>query len=86
MEPGTLRGRDLDRRAFLTVALGVAATSSVVGSAAQSPQVSPVPTPRDWSRQDPLQYPDPDIVALDDRFNRYIVRNTAGQEPVQAFR
>jgi gluconolactonase len=42
----------------------------------QKPQISPVPTPRDWSRQDPLQYPDPDIVALDPRFRRYIVNNT----------
>ena len=36
----------------------------------------PTPTPRDWSGQEPLQYPDPDIVALDNRFRRYIVGNT----------
>src|SRR5207253_8548200 len=34
------------------------------------------PTPRDWSRSDPVQYPDPDVVALDNRFRRYIVGNT----------
>jgi gluconolactonase len=67
----------LDRRAFLTAVLGTAATAR---SAAQTPPaqapISPVPTPRDWSRQDPLQYPDPDVVALDPRFRRYIVGNT----------
>ena len=42
----------------------------------QTSQVSPVPAPRDWSGAAPLAYPDPDIVALDPSFNRYIVRNT----------
>ena len=32
--------------------------------------------PRDWSGQQPLAYPDPDIVALDPRFRRYMVTNT----------
>jgi len=66
-----------DRRAFLTAALGAAAS---VRGAAQVPapqQISPVPTPRDWSRLEPVPYPDPDIVALDPRFRRYIVFNTA---------
>ena len=44
---------------------------------AQSSQVSPVPTPRDWSRLDPIGYPDPDIIALTPAFNRYIIRNTS---------
>jgi gluconolactonase len=67
----------LDRRSFLAGAFGgVVVASTAVHVAAQPQQVSPVPTPRDWSRQDPLQYPDPDIVALDDRFRRYIVGNT----------
>ncbi len=38
--------------------------------------ISPVPAPRDWSRPEPVQYPDPDIIALDPRFRRYIVGNT----------
>ena len=38
--------------------------------------MSPVPTPRDWVTNAPLQYPDPDIIALDNRFRRYIVGNT----------
>jgi len=67
----------LDRRAFLAAALGgLTAASAAAQAPAQQPQVSPVPTPRDWSRRDPLQYPDPDIVALDNRFRRYIVGNT----------
>ena len=55
----------MNRRSFLTAAAG--------GFAAQ---VSSTPSQRDFSRQDPIQYPDPDIVALDNRFRRYIVGNT----------
>jgi gluconolactonase len=62
----------MNRRAFFGAAAGVAVASN---SWAQASQVSPVPTPRTWNG-DPLQYPDPDIVALDPRFNRYMVRNT----------
>ena len=51
-----------DRRTFLAAAAG--------GIAAQ---VSSTPSQRDFSRQDPIQYPDPDVVALDNRFRRYIV-------------
>jgi gluconolactonase len=65
------------RRAFLTAAFGAAALARP-GSAQTPapPQVSPVPTPRDYSRLEPLPYPDPDIVALDPRFRRYIIFNT----------
>ncbi len=34
-------------------------------------------TQRDWSGQQPVQYPDPDIIAIDNRFRKYIVGNTA---------
>jgi hypothetical protein len=65
-----------DRRAFLA-ALGSAA---IMPAAAQTPQaqqpISPDAAPRDWSGQQPVRYPDPDIVALDNRFRRYIVGNT----------
>jgi gluconolactonase len=64
----------MNRRRFLLATAGLAATAA--HGLAQAPQVSPAPTPRDWSGRDPLPYPDPDIVALDPRFNRYIVRNT----------
>ena len=66
----------MNRRAFLAVAAGIATTTTT--SRAQTPTtapVSPVPTPRGWNG-DPLPYPDPDIIALDPRFNRYVIRNT----------
>ena len=62
----------MNRRAFLAITAGAAV--AMPGSA-QRLQVSPVPTPRDWDG-DPLPYPDPDIVTIDPRFNRYVVRNT----------
>jgi gluconolactonase len=68
-----------DRRSFLTAAFGAAAAAPLVAQpppAGTQPPLSPVPAPRDWGRPDPVQYPDPDIVALDPRFRRYIVGNT----------
>jgi gluconolactonase len=62
--------KSLDRRSFLT-ALGAAAL--VPAARGQQPQPAP---PRDWSGQAPARYPDPDVVALDNRFRRYIVGNT----------
>ena len=70
----------MNRRTFLTAALGGAVLAPALADAAQpqatQPPVSPVPTPRDWSGQPPLQYPDPDVVALDSRFRRYMVSST----------
>ena len=59
-----------NRRSFLT-ALGGAALAS--WSRAQQPAPA---APRDWSGQAPVRYPDPDVVALDNRFRRYMVGNT----------
>jgi gluconolactonase len=70
------RVKQLDRRSFLTAALGTAALTRAAAQAPAQAPISPVPSARDWSRQDPVQYPDPDIVALDPRFRRYIVNNT----------
>src|SRR5687768_14711772 len=71
---GTVEQR-WNRRALLGAALGAAA-ASVTTARAQPPAapgaVSPEPTPRDWSGGAPLRYPDPDLVALDARFQRYI--------------
>lgn len=64
----------MKRRAFLTTTLGLAAVR-LTGQAPQTP-VATNSTPRDWSGQNPVRYPDPDIIALDDRFRRYIVGNT----------
>jgi gluconolactonase len=63
-----------DRRSFLITALG-AATAPLLAQT-PAPPISPNPTPRDWTGQQPVQYPDPDIVALDNRFRRYIVGNS----------
>ena len=57
------------RRAFLTAIAGAAAVAS-------AQQISPNATPRDWSGQTPVQYPDPDIIALDNRFRKYMIGNT----------
>ncbi len=54
--------------------LGAAA---LVPAAAQ--QVSSTPTPRSWSGDQLVRYPDPDVVALDNRFRRYVVGNTVIQ-------
>ena len=61
------------RRAFTASAIGGAA---LFQAAAQQAPVSGTPTPRSWAPDQPVQYPDPDVVALDNRFRRYIVGNT----------
>src|SRR5438874_13593617 len=54
-----------NRRAFLTAAAALAP----IAANAQ----------RDWSGQNPTRYPDPDIVALDQRFAKYKIGNTVIQ-------
>ena len=75
--PAAQRGNErpsrVNRRAFLGTTLGIAAVAPVF--ARQQTQVPPY-EPRDWSGDTPLMYPDPDIIALDDRFRRYILFNT----------
>ena len=72
-----MRKQTFDRRSFLAAALpGVAVAGAFAQAPQQPPQISPNPTPRDWSGQEPIRYPDPDIVALDNRFRRYIIGNT----------
>jgi len=61
------------RRSFLRAALG---TAALVPAGAQQASVSGTPTPRSWSPDQPVQYPDPDVVAFDSRFRRYMVGNT----------
>ncbi len=62
------------RRAFLGTIIGAAGALPLL---AQTPKsMSPTSTPRDWSGQHPIQYPDPDIIALNSQFNRYMVGNT----------
>lgn len=64
----------MNRRSFIGLA-----TSAVAATAQQASQtaVSPVPTTRDWTNATPVQYPDPDVIALDPRFRKYMIGNTA---------
>ena len=64
-----------DRRTFLTTAFGAAAAARAFAQG-QAPPISPVPSPRDFSRLEAVQYPDPDVIALSPAFRRYIVANT----------
>jgi gluconolactonase len=52
------------RRRFIGTALATAAAGLARGEQ------------RDWTGQEPVRYPDPDIVVLDPRFRRYVVGNT----------
>jgi len=67
-----------NRRTFLTAAFAGGAVLPALArqQPAQGTQI-PAQQPRDWSSQDPVRYPDPDIVALDNRFRRYIIGNTS---------
>ncbi len=66
-----------NRRSFLTAAAGGAAALPVLAQTSESrAPVAPNATLRDWSGQQPVQYPDPDVIALDNRFRRYMVGNT----------
>jgi gluconolactonase len=64
------------RRSFLGAASGLAAAVQAAAQTPAPPAISPIPTPRDWTGQQPIQYPDPDIVALDNRFRKYMIFNT----------
>lgn len=60
----------MNRRRFLAATLGSVAVLPVLARA-QSPLAAPAP--RDWSGAAPVSYPDPDVVALDPRFRRYLL-------------
>jgi gluconolactonase len=66
-----------NRRAFLGAAMATTALAPLRGqqTGGQQPPIPPQ-QPRDWSGQEPVRYPDPDVVPLDPRFRRYIVGNT----------
>jgi gluconolactonase len=66
----------MHRRKFLATSF---ATTLGGLAAAQQQKVSPTPAPRNWANPAPVQYPDPDIIALDPRFQKYIVTNTVIQ-------
>src|SRR6266540_21742 len=56
------------RRAFLQCA-AAAAGATLAARAARA-------AGRDWTGKEPVRYPDPDIVTLDDRFKKYAIGNT----------
>jgi gluconolactonase len=58
----------------------IVATRTLMAQQPTTPPSKPAPmppeAPRDWTGRDPVRYPDPDIIALDPRFRRYIIGNT----------
>ena len=72
MERG-VQGVTMNRRSFLSATLASAAALPLL--AQSQTELSPY-VPRDWSGNNPLRYPDPDIIALDSRFRPYILFNT----------
>ena len=65
----------LNRRTFFTAA-GAAMCAALSSARAQTAD-SNGSTPRDYGGVTPIHYPDPDVVALDNRFRKYMVGNTA---------
>jgi len=59
---GNLESGHVGRRAFLGAGFAAAASAAYAQ--------------RDWSGKNPIRYPDPDIVVLDKRFNKYKIGNT----------
>lgn len=61
----------MTRRTFIAAAAALPAAAQT-----PAPAISPEATQRDWSGQQAFHYPDPDIIALDPRFRRYMAGNT----------
>lgn len=66
----------LMRRDVLTGLAGAAMASVLPRPGLAQTGASRAPVGRDWAGNDPIRYPDPDIVALDARFRRYVLFNT----------
>src|SRR5690349_9629395 len=58
--------KTIDRRSFLGMAASLAALTGMARSAFA----------RNFEQGEPTRYPDPDIIALDKRFNKYKIGNT----------
>src|SRR3954466_16274479 len=65
-----------DRRAFLAAAFAAVASVPAIALQQGAPPAIPPEQPRDSCGEVPVRYPDPDMVALDTRFRRYIIGNT----------
>ncbi len=59
------------RRDFLAASIVGAAFAATARA-----QQRNTPAPRDWTGEIPVRYPDPDVVAIDPRFRKYIIGNT----------
>src|SRR2546429_613877 len=68
VEPTQAADRRLNRRAFF------ARSATALASATLAPAVFGVE--RDWSGKEPVRYPDPDMLVLDQRFAKYKIGNT----------
>ena len=64
----TAKPHSLTRRSFLSTATTAAAGTVLVQALAAAE--------RDWSGNSPVRYPDPDIISLDPRFDKYKIGNT----------
>ena len=64
---------NFSRRSFLTAAVSV---SALAGLTAGAPSAA-APLDRDWTGQNPIHYPDPDVVVLDKRFAKYKIGSAA---------
>ena len=62
----------MKRRTFLSASL----TAACLPAIGYAQSTLPPYQARDWSGTNPLPYPDPDLIALDPRFQRYILFNT----------
>ena len=63
----------MKRRTFLSAAM---ASTAVLPMLASAQTALPPAEPRDWAGATPLRYPDPDLIAIDRSFQRYILFNT----------
>src|SRR5580692_9988827 len=64
---------DNSRRTFLSTAVGGA--FAVAAAQGQQKPPSPDATVRDWAHPETVRYPEPDVIALDNRFRKYMVGN-----------
>jgi gluconolactonase len=66
----------LKGRRELLAGLAGAAVIPLLPTTSRAQQNIPPAVERDWSGNSPLRYPDPDLIALDNRFRRYILFNS----------
>jgi gluconolactonase len=65
-----------NRRQLLSGMAGAAVLPLFARRSDAQPPTSQAAVARDWSGNNPLRYPDPDVITLDPRFRPYVVFNT----------